>query len=618
MSKQIANDYMVAIEKMYASVEEVCKNKKLWNDNELCIKLFRAFHTSLYSQIHLVLDANKSKENELQIRSLLAKYVLGGKDKKTKKSYLGMIDVLNNKISQLSKKKKPNQELVIEYSTLYDDFYALAAFRSMEHFATYMEWDLPPEKRIFNMTLNCFKGYWFYATQAILNYSWQKMFSQAPTGFGKSYKDTVTMAFIFGYELDADVLKVTGNPANLASNSNRLIKYMLKPRYAKVFPYYRQFNCDKSQMFDICQIGGNDKPTRILIHGSDKGESLLFCNKLTPIDGNRYKYKFYDDITKSKDKSKIHIHEQDVEMYDSEWERRKYNDYENIEFFSGTAYHNEDFLCTIKRRRGGDNAVRSKVNKYTYINEKHKSVFVQVPKLDPDTDKITFPQMFSEEEAKKKRDENPREFYAMDQQEPMPIMGCPFDYKNIMTYSSIPHKDTGEKEQAYAILDPARTGANYVAMAIFLKIDNLFYLKDVIFEMRPIEELHNEIVEKIVKHNITQFHLERNTDTSLKTLLEAKCKERGYYSCNFSEVYSTKVKKDKIAENEATIRNNMVFPEFTMYGIGHQMRNFMKYFTGYSYLERNKYDDAPDAVAMFAEKFVKNRYGNVQAYCLEL
>lgn len=612
------NDYTTAIEELSKSVNKVCRTKELWSNDELCLKVFSEFHKLLHHQIHKFLSQNKTDEKENQIRQLIADYVIGHKDIGGKRTYLGMIMVLKKKIEQLEKAKVKDEKIMFQYSLLYDDYYALAACRSMQHFALYMEWDLEPSKRIFNLTLNCFGGYWYYATQAVLNFIWQKIFSQAPTGYGKSYKDTVTIAFIFGYEIDADVLKVTGNPANLASNSNRLIKYMLSPRYAKVFPYYAQFNCEREKMFDICQVGGNDKPTRLLIHGSDKGESLLFCNKMTPIDGNRYKYKFYDDVTKSKDKAKIHIHEQDVEMYDSEWERRKYDDYHNLEFFTGTAYHNEDFLCTIKRRNGGDNAIRSSVNKYTHVNTQFKSVFVQVPKLDYDTDKITFPAMYSEEKAKRKRDENPREFYSMDQQEPMPIEGCPFDYKNILTYSSIPHKKDGDMESVYAVLDPARTGANYVSMPICVKIDNLHYLKDVIFEMRPIEELHNEIVEKIIKHKVTQFHIERNTDTSLKTLLEKMCKERGYTSCTFTEIYTTKVKKDKIADNEATIRNNMVFPEFTMYGIKHQMRNFMKYFTGYSYLTKNKYDDAPDAVAMYAEKFVRLNGGNHKAYTLQL
>lgn len=611
-------DYTEAIKQLETALNRCMKKSYLWNDNDLMIDMFTNYYACIYNQIHKVLAKQPSVENEKQIRNILTECVIGFKRQTDTKAHIGAIEMLENKIRQLlNGDREKNMDIIGKYNKLYDDFYALAAFRSMQHFAVYMEWDLEKEKRIFNNTLNCFGGYWHYATQAILDFKWKKLFTQAPTGYGKSYKDTVTIAFIFGYDLQADILKVSGNPANIASNSGRLVKYMCTPRYAKVFPYFAQFKGQRDKMFDVCQMGGTEKPTRLLLHGSEKGESLLFCNKLTPIDGNRYKYKFYDDITRSKDKSNISMHEKDCEMYKSEWERRKYDDFHNLEFFSGTAYHNEDFICTTKRKNGADWSIKSPINKYTKINPKTQAVFVAVPKLDPDTDKITFPQMFSEYEAKKKRDEDPREFYAMDQQEPMPMEGCPFDYKNIMTYASIPHKE-GVEEFTYAALDPARTGANYVAMVIFIKIEGKFYLKDVVFEMRAIEDLHNEIVEKIIKHRVTQILIERNTDTSLKTLLEKLCLGRGYSSCKFMEIYTTKNKEDKIANAEASIRNNLVFPEFNLYGTGSQMRNFMKYFTGYSYLTHNKYDDAPDVVAMFTDKFVKGQVSNRKAYCIEL
>lgn len=614
------NDYSSAIKELSGAVKDICKYKEIWRNDDVVLSTLQEYYTSLYNQIHKVLASELTRDNERQIRELLARCVIGYKDKDTRKTYIGALQVLENKISQIDKDKnnENRDDLLIKYNVLYDDFFALASYRSMKHFALYMEWDLPVDKRIFNMTLNCFGGYWHYATQAILDNTWGKIFTQAPTGYGKSYKDTVTMAFIFGVDKDADILKVSGNPAVISPNSNRLVKYMLKPRYAKVFPYYAQFNCDKDKMFDTCQIGGNDKPTRLLIHGSDKGESLLFCNKATPIDGNRYKYKFYDDITKSKDKANIAQHEKDVDMYNSEWERRKYDDFHNVEFFSGTAYQNEDFLCTIKRKNGGDNTVQSSVNKYTHLNYSTKCVFVQIPKLDYETDKITFPQMYSEADAKKKRDEDPREFYSMDQQEPMPIEGCPFDYKNLETYSSLPPLEKDEVVDYYAVLDPARTGANYVSMPIFAKIRGKYFLVDAIFEMRAIEELHNEIAEKLIRYKICNFHIERNTDTSLKTLIQKLVVERGYNQCNFSEVYSTKNKAEKIQNNEAAIKNNLVFPEFNLYGQSRQMRNFMKYFTGYSYNQKNKFDDAPDSVAMFTEKFIRGTNRNRKASCLQL
>ena len=92
----------------------------------------------------------------------------------------------------------------------------------------------------------------------------------------------------------------------------------------------------------------------------------------------------------------------------------------------------------------------------------------------------------------------------------------------------------------------------------------------------------------------------------------------GYYNCNFSEVYSVKNKAEKIQNAEAAIRNNLVFPEFNLFGMSRAMRNFMKYFTSYSYLAKNKYDDAPDSLAMFANKFVRGNNRNRKATTIQL
>lgn len=45
------------------------------------------------------------------------------------------------------------QENYTEYGKLYENFYALSAFRNIEHFALYMEWGMPEMIRYGNITL---------------------------------------------------------------------------------------------------------------------------------------------------------------------------------------------------------------------------------------------------------------------------------------------------------------------------------------------------------------------------------------------------------------------------------------------------------------------------------
>ena len=588
---------------------EMRKERKYYDNDEYVLAICDNLYNSMHTQIHDYLALLPDKEGEKEIRAdidYVEKFVLPTLRNKVKATLAKINKVKAQKTTDNQKRLLDTlKKSYIAYGKFYEDFFALSAFRNIENFALYMEWGLPEEEKVWKYNLNCFKGFWYYANKMVLDGTVKILEKQCPVGYGKSFTDTVMIAYILGIDINADILKIVGNPTLVSDLTNKLVKYMCKSNYAKVFPYYAQFNGDKNLMFDVCREGGNNQIGKLLVHGSIKGTSFLSANKDTPVDGGRFKYRFYDDVTRSKDKGNINMHELDIKKYNDQWSRRKYDDNQNFEVFSGTTYHIYDFLSTIKRRFGGDEAVQSKVNKYTKYNAKFRSVFVSVPKLDWETDESTYPHKFTTEAARQDRLNDEKTFMAMDMQEPLPVEGCAFSYDNIQTYSFIPHdEENRDSESCWAMLDPARTGANYVAMTICLPINDKHYLKDCIFEMKPMEQMYSTIVSKIEQHHITRLHVERNTDTSLATLLKEHLAARGISYCNITEVYTYKKKENKIYDNEATIKANMVFPEFGLYAQGSEMGKFMKYFTSFSYKEKNLYDDSIDSIAMYAEKFI--------------
>lgn len=591
---------------------EMRKTKKYLSNDEYVIAVCDSLYKTMYAQIHHYLANLRDGEGEKEIRQhieYVMKFVLP-----TVKDKLKHITQVANKIKsqKFTEENKEHlqklQEYYAAYGKIYEDFFSLSAFRNIQNFALYMEWGMPENDKVWKYNLNCFKGFWYYADKMVLDGTVKYLEKQCPTGYGKSYADIVLMAYIYGVDINADILKVVGNPSLVTDMANKVVKYMCKPNFSKVFPKFAEFEGDKAKMFDVCREGGNNQPARLLLHGSSKGTSLLLINKDTPVDGGRFKYRLYDDITRSKDKGNINMHEKDIEKYQDQWKKRKYDDNNSFEVFSGTTYHIYDFLSTVKRKYGGDEAVQSKVNKYTKFNAKYKSVFVSVPKLDWDSDESTYPHKYTTEEARADRLADYNTFMAMDMQEPMPIEGCAFSYDNLKTYKTIPHiEEERENESCWAMLDPARTGANYIAMTICLPIDGKHYLKDCIFQMKPMEQVYSVIVSKIEQHHITRLHIERNTDTSLATLLTKMLHEIGIYYCNITEVYTYKHKENKIYDNEESIKSQMVFPEFGMYAQGSEMGKYMKYLTSFSYKEKNLYDDSIDSVAMYSEKFLQNR-----------
>ena len=600
------------VQESRVAFSEMRKTKKYLSNDEYVIAVCDSLYKTMYSQIHYYLANLRDGEGENEIREHIGyvlEYVLPTLKDKLKHINAVAKKVKSQKFTEENKEHfQKLQEYYAAYGKIYEDFFALSAFRNIQNFALYMEWGMPENDKVWKYNLNCFKGFWHYADKMVLDGTVKYLEKQCPTGYGKSYADIVLMAYIFGVDINADILKVVGNPSLVTDMANKVVKYMCKPNFSKVFPKFAEFECDKAKMFDVCREGGNNQPARLLLHGSAKGTSLLLINKDTPVDGGRFKYRLYDDITRSKDKGNINMHEKDIEKYQDQWKKRKYDDNNSFEVFSGTTYHIYDFLSTIKRKYGGDEAVQSKVNKYTKFNAKYKSVFVSVPKLDWDTDESTYPHKYTTEEARADRLADYDTFMAMDMQEPMPIEGCAFSYDNLQTYKVIPHiEEERENESCWAMLDPARTGANYVAMTICLPIEDKHYLKDCIFQMKPMEKIYSTIISKIEQHHITRLHIEKNTDTSLASLLREKLAERGINYCNITEIYTFKKKENKIYDNEAAIKASMVFPEFGLYAQGSEMGKFMKYFTSFSYTERNLYDDSADSIAMYAEKFLQNR-----------
>ena len=597
------------VQESRVAFSEMRKTKKYLSNDEYVIAVCDSLYKTMYSQIHYYLANLRDGEGESEIREHIGyvlEYVLPTLKDKLKHINAVAKKVKSQKFTEENKEHfQKLQEYYAAYGKIYEDFFALSAFRNIQNFALYMEWGKSENEKVWKYNLNCFKGFWHYADKMVLDGTVKYLEKQCPTGYGKSHTDTVLMAYIFGVDINADILKVVGNPSLVTDMANKIVKYMCKPNYSKVFPHYAQFECDKAKMFDVCREGGNNQPARLLLHGSTKGTSLLLVNKDTPVDGGRFKYRLYDDITRSKDKGNINMHEKDIEKYQDQWKKRKYDDNNSFEVFSGTTYHIYDFLSTIKRKYGGDEAVQSKVNKYTKFNAKYKSVFVSVPKLDWDTDESTYPHKYTTEEARADRRADYDTFMAMDMQEPMPIEGCAFSYDNLLTYKVIPHiEEERENESCWAMLDPARTGANYVAMTICLPIEDKHYLKDCIFQMKPMEKIYSTIISKIEQHHITRLHIEKNTDTSLASLLREKLAERGINYCNITEIYTFKKKENKIYDNEAAIKASVVFPEFGLYAQGSEMGKYLKYLTSFSYTQTNKFDDSIDSMAMYAEKFI--------------
>ena len=606
-------DYTEVIQAVYKEIEKLFKNTKAWGQaDDKIVQLFAILKEAVWQQVHKVLVPMGTAESEKQIREILAKYVVGYTEKKKYINFIGAISPIKAKLLQMNKNKKARSEYLAQYLELYDDFMALASFRSMKHYFLYMQQVYG--FTLWEDTLNCFEGYLYYGGRMVLDGEIKFIEKQCPTGFGKSVSDAFMQSFIFGIDIDNDILKVCGNDKFTDDCFQNVLKLMLSHNYAKVFPYYSQFECDQNLMFQFCAR----KDLKFAITGSKKSTNLRIVTKLSDVNGVRAKYLFLDDITQRKDMSNLGQHQKDIHAFTHEWFERNYNRNFFYIIASGTTYSQFDLLSHLKRVMGGAKATKSPINKYTlvgksdYIVPNGQSVFVCVPLLDYDTDESTYPKKISTESAKKKRADNPTEFWAMDMQRPMPPDSSPFYYTKLREYTSLPQiGECGRLDTCIAALDTKRRGKDFLSMPIFFEADDpdnksetAHYLVDWLYDDRSMKECLPLIVAKIIQRKITRIYVERNTEECIETLLQDRLREQGYTSCVIEEVYSTEPKDRRIMSAEGDIKAKMIFPQYNMYSPSNDIGKALLNFYGYTYRGTVAHDDAPDSLALYAKRFI--------------
>lgn len=618
------------------TLRAVLKDKRKYNDEKGVYWLEEKRYNAYYQQIHSYLAPKVTDKSEKEIRehirTIITLDLVVCKQK---------LDRFFNAIPIYEKRKDTkNQMLAFEYfqkwRALYENFLALSAFRSLEHFALLWEYNFPLSSKVFKNSLDPYddggytgvnKPFLYYFNQMVLKKDIKFMSKQYPTGVGKTISDGVAIAWLLGIDQENDVLKVLGNPTLVMTTTKTIVDIMTKPFYARVFPKFAKYFANGENplnMFSVCR----NKEGELTLSDSNKPMNVKVISKDTSVDGIRVRYLFLDDICRSKDAQNLKQHQIDINNYWNSWWKRNYGTDDFFVVAGGTAYSVYDILSHLISYYSNGKIYRTKEFKYAYKNQKGDCVFIKIPKIDFDYNRSTYPSKFPYEEAMKIRDRDLASFEAMEQQNPQNPETTPLSWDKLNTYEELPE---GISEYAYAVLDPARTGKNYVTMGIHrvreetdkygAKVE-IHYLVDCIFQLRQMEELYNEICDKVEKHNIVKLHIENNTDTSLGYLIEKMLHERGTMFCEVTESFSTENKEEKIRElvysSQGYFKNQMRYPCMQMYAPSSQMGKFMTYITAYDYNTKMEYDDSIDEECMYIKRFVQKKETKAKVQLLQL
>lgn len=555
---------------------------------------------STFTDILNVLKSSKMKEHDKLDWCNSALSIL---EEMYKQDELGSVKAAKTKLIPILHKliegsKIENMALFFDY---YKRAYCFCARRDFECFVDYIEWNMP--RKVLANRRNVLKPYVDALNRIAFDDRLQYLVVSYPPSMGKSYLATLFTAWGYGISINNSVIRMSYSDELVLGFSRTVKGIISSPEFAEIFPLFKLYN---GKPFEVeresdWKIKNANVPKSNHIartrNGSTTGERASFAI-------------IFDDMTKGAEEANSEsVHRGIYDKWNTEWWNRR--DGVRCKFiFVGTQWTPEDILNRIIEDRNKISMLQPTDNPYVMESEDKSTIVIRVPMLD-ENHKTTCSEVYPQQIAEQiEQNTDPFLFSCVYQQDPLPVSGREFAWENLRTYLNLP---SDLESYCMASLDTARKGKDNVSMPIFKPDGNgNYYFVDCIFKQKPMEDLYDEIIEKIIQHRIIKLVIENNIDTSLKTLLTDRLKQRGVNWCEIIEKYNTVKKEERIKNNRGIVQKFVVFLDKTLTKPNSDYGRLMENMTKYSFDKPNLHDDSVDSVCMFASEIIVGKFNFIK------
>lgn len=483
--------------------------------------------------------------------------------------------------------------LFFEY---YKRTYCFCARRDFECFVDYIEWNMP--KKVLAKRRSVLKPYVDSLNRIAFDDNLKYLIVSYAPSMGKSYLATLFTAWGYGLSINNSVIRMSYSDELVLGFSRTIKGIISSPEFAEIFPLFRlyegkPFEVERESDWKIknANVPKSNHISRTR-NGSTTGERASFAI-------------IFDDMTKGAEEANSEsTHRSIYNKWNTEWWNRR--DGERCKFiFVGTQWTPEDILNRIITDRNKVSKLINTDNPYVMESEDKSTVVIRVPMLD-DNHKTTCSEVYPQDVAEQiERNTDPFLFSCVYQQCPIAPTGREFAWENIRTYNWDDYSKLDLTNNSMATLDTARKGKDNVSMPIFKNDNNRnHYLVDAIYKQKAMDDLYDEIIEKIVVNQITTLIIENNIDTSLKRLLLDRLSIRGIYWCTIVEKFNTVKKEERIKNNRGIVQKQIVFPDKSIIKPNTDIGRMMDNITKYSFDKPNLHDDGIDSVCMYASEII--------------
>lgn len=503
-------------------------------------------------------------------------------------SLLGMANEVLSEDKELSKKLANKVRFIalrlcstgdIKYYNLYNQALLFLAqkHKDFDSYLLYVEKDRDPEDRYYQPRRN--KIYWLVQKmQRLIDDELDILSISMPPGTGKTTLGEFFISFVMGHY---------PNTPNLMSSHSG---FMTRMFYDAVLNIITSNEYCWSDVFPDVIFEGNNAKEETINLGRWQPFKTLTCR---PIRGSltgvtRCEGFLYVDDLVSGIEEALSIDRLDklYGEYTTDLKSRKKKKAKEIHIATRWSVH--DVIGRLERMYEGN----------------PRAEFIAVPDIDPKTGKsnfdydydVGFDEKYFHDMEMSMDDVSYRCLYKSDPIEREGILYHPTELQRYL--GGLPDR---EPDSILAICDTKDTGTDYNFLGVFYQYGDRYYLEDLVFkniDPGTLDELNSDM---LVKHHVQQAQFESNKEGSrTANEVERLVREKGG-RCHITKKYTTQNKETKIIVNSSWVKEHVIFKDITEYEPKSDYGVMMSFLCSYTQLGKNKHDDAPDALAMFAQ-----------------
>lgn len=503
-------------------------------------------------------------------------------------SLLGMANEVLSEDKELSKKLANKVRFLalrlcstgdIKYYNLYNQALLFLAqkHKDFDSYLLYVEKDRDPEDRYYQPRRN--KIYWLVQKmQRLIDDELDILSISMPPGTGKTTLGEFFISFVMGHY---------PNTPNLMSSHSG---FMTRMFYDAVLNIITSNEYCWSDVFPDVIFEGNNAKEETINLGRWQPFKTLTCR---PIRGSltgvtRCEGFLYVDDLVSGIEEALSIDRLDklYGEYTTDLKSRKKKKAKEIHIATRWSVH--DVIGRLERMYEGN----------------PRAEFIAVPDIDPKTGKsnfdydydVGFDEKYFHDMEMSMDDVSYRCLYKSDPIEREGILYHPTELQRYL--GGLPDR---EPDSILASCDTKDTGTDYNFLGVFYQYGDRYYLEDLVFkniDPGTLDELNSDM---LVKHHVQQAQFESNKEGSrTANEVERLVREKGG-RCHITKKYTTQNKETKIIVNSSWVKEHVIFKDITEYEPKSDYGVMMSFLCSYTQLGKNKHDDAPDALAMFAQ-----------------